>query len=147
HWEWFKSRCSTLKGDYRYTSNTVFDTFPWPQSPSIFEVRRVALAAKQLRQLRRDLMQDNGWCLRDLYRTMELPGENPLKAAHRYLDHAVRRAYEMPADADVLEFLLDLNQQLAEREARGKNIAGPGLPPSVTNPTEFVSDDCVKMPD
>ena len=28
HFEWFKARCSSLKGDYRYTSDTVFDTFP-----------------------------------------------------------------------------------------------------------------------
>lgn len=28
HWIWFINRCSTLKGDPRYTSNTVFDTFP-----------------------------------------------------------------------------------------------------------------------
>src|ERR1041385_4177597 len=28
HWEWFKARCSTLKGDFRYTSDTVFDSFP-----------------------------------------------------------------------------------------------------------------------
>jgi hypothetical protein len=31
HWAWFTARCSTLKGDFRYTSDTVFDTFPWPQ--------------------------------------------------------------------------------------------------------------------
>ena len=31
HWAWFKARCSTLKGDFRYTSDTVFDAFPWPQ--------------------------------------------------------------------------------------------------------------------
>ena len=31
HWLWFKERCSTLKADSRYTSDTVFDTFAWPQ--------------------------------------------------------------------------------------------------------------------
>jgi hypothetical protein len=31
HWAWFAARCSTLKGDFRYTSDTVFDTFRWPQ--------------------------------------------------------------------------------------------------------------------
>ena len=35
HWAWFKARCSTLKGDFRYTSDTVFDTFPWPQTPTL----------------------------------------------------------------------------------------------------------------
>jgi MmeI, target recognition domain len=35
HWAWFKSRCSTLKGDFRYTADTVFDAFPWPQFDSV----------------------------------------------------------------------------------------------------------------
>jgi hypothetical protein len=34
HWVWFINRCSTLTERFRYTSNTVFDTFPWPQNPS-----------------------------------------------------------------------------------------------------------------
>jgi hypothetical protein len=34
HWVWFIHRCSTMKRDPRYTSNTVFDTFPWPQNIS-----------------------------------------------------------------------------------------------------------------
>jgi hypothetical protein len=28
HWRWFNARCSTLGGTFRYTSDTVFDTFP-----------------------------------------------------------------------------------------------------------------------
>jgi hypothetical protein len=35
HWAWFIARCSTLKDDFRYTSDTVFDTFPWPQFDSV----------------------------------------------------------------------------------------------------------------
>jgi hypothetical protein len=35
HWEWFVARCSTLGGTFRYTSDTVFDTFPWPQFPEL----------------------------------------------------------------------------------------------------------------
>lgn len=30
HWLWFNERCSTLGTTYRYTSNTVWDSFPWP---------------------------------------------------------------------------------------------------------------------
>jgi len=32
HWAWFIEKCSKLKFDFRYTSDTVFDTFPWPQT-------------------------------------------------------------------------------------------------------------------
>ena len=33
--EYRVARGSTLKGDQNYTSDTVFDTFPWPQSPCV----------------------------------------------------------------------------------------------------------------
>lgn len=49
---------------------------------------------------------------RDLYRTLELPGENPLKAAHEALDSAVRAAYGMRPEEDPLTFLLALNGEL-----------------------------------
>ena len=32
HMEWFESCGGTLKGDFRYTGDTVFSTFPWPQT-------------------------------------------------------------------------------------------------------------------
>ncbi len=31
HWAWFTAKCSTLTARFRYTSDTVFDTFAWPQ--------------------------------------------------------------------------------------------------------------------
>ena len=32
HWRWFVAKCSKLKSDFRYTPESVFDTFPWPQA-------------------------------------------------------------------------------------------------------------------
>jgi hypothetical protein len=147
HWAWFTAKCSTLKGDFRYTSNTVFDTFPWPQSPSLRHVAAVAEAAVALRTLRREVMKRNGWSLRDLYRTLETPGKNPLRDAHERLDEAVREAYGMARGADILTFLLALNLACAEREARGEAIVAPGLPPSVADRAAFVTSDCIRMPE
>ncbi len=31
HWLWFVTKCSKLTERFRYTPDTVFDTFPWPQ--------------------------------------------------------------------------------------------------------------------
>lgn len=62
------------------------------------------------------------------------------------LDAAVFAAYGMKKNEDVLAFLLGLNLELAEKEANGEEIVGPGLPPSVEIPAEFITDDCVKMP-
>lgn len=143
HWEWFRVRCSTLKGDFRYTSDTVFDTFPWPQSPSEGAVRAVAEAAVTLRTLRRSLMQNLGASLRELYRSLELPGQNKLRDAHLALDKAVRVAYGMKQDEDILGFLLKLNQKLAAKEAKGEKIGGPGLPPTAKAQSVYMSDDCV----
>jgi hypothetical protein len=173
HWAWFTARCSTLGGTFRYTSDTVFDTFPWPQfseacssrresaqTPSrksqsgltsaatkeLEKIRAVAEAARALRALRREIMAANGWSLRDLYRTLEIPGANKLRDAHAALDVAVRAAYGMTPDEDILAFLLKLNLDCAEREARGELITPPGLPAFVPEPESLVSDDCLRPP-
>ncbi len=44
--------------------------------------------------------------LRALYRTLELPGQNPLKAAHGALDAAVLAAYGFDPSGDLLAQLL-----------------------------------------
>ncbi len=147
HWAWFTAKCSTLTARFRYTSDTVFDTFPWPQTPTPAQVKRVAAAAVDLRALRREVMAANDWSLRDLYRTLELPGKNPLREAHDRLDAAVREAYGMKPKADPLAFLLALNQTVAEREAKGEPVTAPGLPPCITDPAPLITEDCVRTPD
>jgi hypothetical protein len=85
--------------------------------------------------------------LRDLYREMEEKVENPVSEAQDKLDAAVFSAYRMKKNADVLSSLLALNLELAELEAEGKTIIGPGLPLTIKNPAAFITDDCVAMPD
>jgi hypothetical protein len=86
HWLWFINKCSTLTGRHRYTSNTVFDTFPWPQAPSLHAIGSVAKAGQRLWRLRRDLMDQHQLSLRTLYRSLERPGHHPLKEAQASLD-------------------------------------------------------------
>lgn len=147
HWVWFTNRCSTLTGRFRYTSNTVFDSFPWPQNPPLKVVKKVAKAATELRKLRRDLMQKHDMSLRELYRTLELPGASPLKDVHDQLDRAVREAYGMKKSDDPLAFLLDLNQTVANKEDAGEAVVGPGLPPVVKDKAKLVTEDCIRMPE
>ena len=144
HWLWFVERCSTLKGDFRYTSDTVFDAFPWPQSPTLAQVEAVAKAAVSLRALRRAIMEDNGWNFRELYRTLNLPGANSLKDAHNGLDAAVRSAYGMKLQEDPLTFLLSLNDELAAREENRETVAGPGLSPEIGRQA-FITEDCIEV--
>lgn len=147
HWEWFFNRCSTLKGDPRYTSNTVFDSFPWPQNPTLRAVSKVAEAAVELRSLRRELKDQHNLSFRELYRAVELPGSSPLKSAHEKLDQAVRDTYGMRKSDETLIFLLHLNQEVANREEAGEEVVGPGLPSVVKDKSNFVTADCVRMGD
>jgi hypothetical protein len=143
HWAWVVARCSTWKADFNYTGNTVFDTFPWPQTPTRPQLESVALEAVALRQLRREVMAKMNWSLRDLYRTLEEPGSNPMRDVQARLDTAVRAAYAMPKDADILAFLLNLNQSCAAKEAAGEPITPPGLPLAGEEQEKFVTGDCI----
>jgi hypothetical protein len=81
--------------------------------------------------------------LRALYRTMELPGKNPLKDAQAALDAAVLEAYGFSGKRDVLQQLLDLNRQVAALIAAGKAVTPPGVPPGYAKPATLVSKDCL----
>lgn len=145
HWIWFINRCSTLKGDPRYTSNTVFDSFPWPQSPNISVIGKVAKAAEDLRHLRRELMIKLNLSLRELYRSIEDPGSHPLKEAQNNLDRMILAAYGVSAPLNPLEILLRLNEEVIAAESIGKPIIGPGLPPYVKEHGKYISLDCIRM--
>ncbi len=145
HWIWFKERCSTLKADFRYTSNTVFDSFPFPQSPSISNIKKVAYYANELRQLRNELMKTNNLNLREIYTSLDLPGKNPLRSIHEQLDNAVRETYNMNQTEDILSHLLILNEEVSVKESCGENVIAPGLPNIITNKKDFITNDCVTV--
>ncbi|MFM7580878.1 MAG: hypothetical protein ACKO5Q_28605, partial [Microcystaceae cyanobacterium] len=78
------------------TSESVFDTFPFPQTPTLEQVQQIAQTAVHLRQMRRETMTKNQWSLRELYRHLT---DNPAHAdiqrvrqAQEQLDHAVSLA-------------------------------------------------------
>ncbi len=148
HWQWFVEKASTLKSDYRYTSHSVFDTFPFPQQPAAERVKAVASAGRALHEFRRERMESSGTLtLRDMYRTLEEPGDNPLRDLHDALDQAVLAAYGFEPDADLLEQLLALNFEVAAKIEAGESVTAPGIPPDYPNPTELVSDGCIQPPD
>lgn len=146
HWEWTKAKGTRVRADIQYAT-AGWTTFPWPQEPSENEVAAVAAAARNLRRVRDALMKENGWSLRALYQAAEVPGPHPLKDAQSNLDEAVRAAYGMPEAQEPTEFLLDLNKLVAEDEAEGRSVQGPGLP-AVFDRTDprWMSDDCIEPP-
>ena len=52
HWLWFITKCGKLTERFRYSIESVFDTFPWPQSPTPGQVQAVAEAAREVRRVR-----------------------------------------------------------------------------------------------
>jgi hypothetical protein len=90
-------------------------------------------------------MAKTGMSLRDMYRALELPGDNPLRKAHDDLDSAVRIAYGMSAREDALKFLMKLNDDVRRSESSMGRAQGPGLPARIKNKEVFVSDDRVVL--
>jgi hypothetical protein len=148
HWLWFTTKCSKQLERFIYNPTVVFDTFPWPQEPARAQIKAVADTAVALRALRRETMRKLNYSLRDLYRTLEQPGDNPLREAQATLDAAVRAAYGMADDADPLAFLLELNLACVAKEKAGNSITPPGLPLPAEEHAQFISNDSiqVKMP-
>jgi len=144
HWQWFIVKCSKFKSDFRYTPESVFDTFPWPQSPSVKQINAVAQAGREVRRVRDEALTKIKGGLRAVYRTLELPGKNPLKDAHAALDKAVLDAYGFAAKKDLLAQLLELNLAVAKRIENKEDVTSPGLPSSYPDPTKLVTDDCIR---
>jgi hypothetical protein len=138
HWQWFVAKCSKLKSDFRYTPESVFDTFPWRQSPTNNLVTAVAAAGRD------DALAKVTGGLRAVYRTLELPGKNPLKEAHAALDAAVLAAYGFSPKKDLLAQLLDLNLAVAAAIDREEPVTSPGIPPKYPKPATLVTNDCIR---
>jgi SAM-dependent methyltransferase len=145
HWVWFVAKGSTLRGDYRYTPESVFYTFPFPQLPDPKRVLQVALAARELHEFRRDLMvRDEEMTLRRMYSSLEKSGKNKLKELTTALNRAVYAAYDFDPKGDPLAQLLALNEDVYQRIQRGEPVTAPGIPADYPDPAELVSAGCIQ---
>ncbi|MCH8043442.1 MAG: hypothetical protein IID44_06950 [Planctomycetes bacterium] len=81
--------------------------------------------------------------LRAVYRTLELPGKNPLKDAHAALDAAVLAAYGFSPKGSLAQ-LLALNLAVAARIDNNQPVTAPGLPPTFPDPKRLITDDCIR---
>ena len=144
HWRWFTSNCSKLTERFRYTADTVFDTFPWPQSPTPAKIDAVAESSRQVRRERADALTKIEGGLRAVYRLLELPGKNPLKDAQASLDAAVLAAYGFSPKKDLLAQLLALNLEVAGREEAGEPVTAPSIPSGYPDPARLVTEDCIR---
>ncbi|WP_414619120.1 DNA methyltransferase [Calothrix sp. CCY 0018] len=128
HRLWIKAQSSTLKGDTRYTPTTCFETFPFPQTPDTKLIEKIREKAKELHQYRSEQMEAKQWGMTALYNAFFNEPSSKLHKLHAELDRLVMRAYNFKDSDDILEKLLELNLELAEKEKRGEAIIGPWAP-------------------
>ena len=104
----------------------------------------MAAAAENLRTKRRAIVEEHDIPLRELYRTLELPGNHPLKELQLEVDKAVASAYGISLRSNPLPALKDLNEKLATSEREKHTIVGPGLPKLEDLKSELISGDCLR---
>lgn len=141
---WWRAKRELLKSDFRYSMQSAFNSFPWPQSPKASQVDAVAEAGRAIRRLRRKAILNAEGGLLAVYRQLEHGGSHPLKDAHVSLDAAVLDAYGFSARNGLVDEIVQLNQEIAHREGRGDFVKAPGVPKDYPNLTNLVTEDCIK---
>lgn len=141
---WLVTNCSKLNPNIRYSAESVFDTFPFPQAATVKQIDAVAAAAREVRRVRAEALRNLKGGLRALYRTLELPGANTLKDVHAALDAAVLAAYGLSAKRDLLTQLLALNLEGAANIEKGSPVTAPGVPKNYPEAKKLVTEDCIQ---
>jgi uncharacterized membrane protein len=73
-------------------------------------------------------MEKKQWGITKLYNAFFDEPASQLYKLHKELDKLVMQAYGFQPDDDILEKLLELNQQLAAKEANGEQVIGARSP-------------------
>jgi hypothetical protein len=128
HRLWVKAQSSTLEDRTRYTHNTCFETFPFPQTAAQQLVEQIRATAVELHQYRTQQMSSKQWGITQLYNKFFEEPTSQLYKLHAKLDRLVIQAYGFTDSDNILDQLLALNIELAETEKQGQPIVGPAAP-------------------
>ena len=110
HMAWMRAVCGRLKGDYRYSSDIVYNNFPWP-TPTLQQKEKIELSAQGILDARA-LYPDSS--LAELYDPLLMPIE--LRKAHTTNDKAVMAAYGFSTkitEAECVAKLMEMYQVIA----------------------------------
>ena len=125
HRQWAKAQSSSLEDRTRYTHNTCFETFPFPQTASVKLTQQIRQAMIDLHEYRSQQMEAKQWGITKLYNAFFAEPASQLYKLHKKLDNLVMQAYGFNPEDDILAKLLHLNLDLAEKEKQGEKIIGP----------------------
>ena len=131
HRTWVKAQSSTLGETLRYTHNTCFETFPFPQNPAPKLIASIRATVQELHAYRSTQMEKKQWGITKLYNEYFHEPTSQLFKLHKILDELVLKAYDFSKTDDLLEKLLALNLELAEKEKNGEAVIGPWAPDNV----------------
>jgi hypothetical protein len=109
HMAWMRATAGRMKSDYQYSSQIVYNNFPWPDSPTATQKQNIETAAQAVLDARATFPDSS---LADLYDPLTMPPA--LVKAHQKLDAAVDASYGKKAfknDAERVAFLFTLYQQ------------------------------------
>lgn len=124
HRLWVQKQSSTLKGDTRYTHKTCFETFAFPQIQNKKVIEKIRNKTIELHQYRTEQMEKKQWVITQLYNKFFHEPASKLYQLHQQLDNLVMQAYGFKSDDNILEKLLELNLELADKEQRGEKVIG-----------------------
>lgn len=113
HMAWTRVVCGRLKGDYRYSSDIVYNNFPWPNS-SLEQIKIIKETALKILDAR-NMYEDSSFD--DLYDPLLMPAE--LRKAHTENDRAVMKAYGFDikmSEVDCVAELMKMYQKLVEKQ-------------------------------
>ncbi len=111
HMAWMSVVCGRIKGDYRYASDIVYNTFPWC-TPTAEQKAKIEETAQDILDARA-LYPDSS--LADLYDELTMPIE--LRKAHQANDKAVMQAYGFDKDmteSEIVSQLMKMYQKLTK---------------------------------
>lgn len=110
HMAWVRQVGGRLKSDYRYSGSMVYNTFPWPVSPTDKQRATVEAATQAVLDARKEFPNAT---LADLYDPLSMP---PMLAkAHAALDRAVDKCYRpepFTSERERVEYLFSLYEKL-----------------------------------
>jgi hypothetical protein len=128
HRRWMHVQKSTLGTTTRYTNDTCFENFPFPQQVTAEQAEAIRQQMIELNDYRNTWMVEQQKGITEMYNRYFDEPASKLRKLHDALDALVLKAYGWSAKDDVLANLLDLNLELAELEAEGQAVVGPWDP-------------------
>lgn len=115
HMSWIKVVSGRLGNGYRYSSQIVYNNFPFVNLEK-FSKDKINKSAQQIINIRNNYFKEN-WTLADLYNPMLMPSE--LRKAHQENDKAVWEAYgkkwEFENEEECVVYLMKLYEELVKK--------------------------------